>query len=227
MRTKERAEARMVARPARILIVDDHPVFRLGLARMLDLEEGLAVCGEAQSAEEAFESLDELAPDMVVVDVSLPGANGLELVKGLKERRPELPALVLSMHDEVLFAGRSLRAGARGYVNKQEPVEEMIAAVREVLAGGTYLSPRMRTRLAARTGAAAGELDAPAACLSDRELEVFGLIGEGLGTREIAERLGLAVKTVETYREHVKEKLGLESGPELARRAVAWVLAQG
>jgi DNA-binding NarL/FixJ family response regulator len=220
-------EARAPGGPARILIVDDHPVFRLGLAQMLGTEEGLAVCGEAQSAELALERLDELAPDLVVVDISLAGASGLDLVKRLRERRPELPALVLSMYDETLFASRSLRAGARGYVNKQEPVEEMIAAVREVLAGGTYLSPRMRTRLEARTGAEAGELGAPAACLSNRELEVFGLIGEGLRTREIAERLGIAVKTVETYREHIKEKLGLESGPELARRAVAWVLAQG
>ena len=223
----EKTEARSAARRARILIVDDHPVFRLGLARMLDGEEGLAVCGEARSTEEAFESVDELAPDLVVVDVSLPGASGLELVKGLRERRPELPALVLSMHDEALFAGRSIRAGACGYVNKQEPVEEMIAAVRTVLAGDTYLSPRMRARLEARGRRGGREMEAPVESLSDRELEVFGLIGEGLGTREIAERLGIAVKTVETYREHVKNKLGLESAPELARRAVAWVLEQG
>jgi len=223
----ETEEAKAAGRPARILIVDDHPVFRLGLARMLDGEEGLAVCGEARSVEEAVASLDELAPDLVVVDISLPGASGLDLVKGIKERWPELPALVLSMHDGALFAGRSLRAGARGYVNKQEPVEEMIAAVRTVLAGGTYLGPRMRSRLEARQGRGGGELDAPAATLSDRELAVFALIGEGLGTREIAERLGIAVKTVETYREHIKDKLGLESAPELTRRAVAWVLAQG
>lgn len=227
MRKAETKEPRAAARPARILIVDDHPVFRLGLARMLDGEEGLAVCGEARSVEEAAESLDGLAPDLVVVDISLPGASGLDLVKALKERRPELPALVLSMHDEALFAGRALRAGARGYVNKQEPVEEMVAAVRTVLSGGTYLSPRMRSRLQAGERRGARELEAPVECLSDRELEVFGLIGEGLGTREIAERLSIAVKTVETYREHVKNKLGLESGPELARRAVAWVLAQG
>jgi len=223
----ETEEAKAAGRPARILIVDDHPVFRLGLARMLDGEEGLAVCGEARSVEEAGASLDELAPDLVVVDISLPGASGLELVKGIKERWPELPALVLSMHDEALFASRALRAGARGYVNKQEPVEEMVAAVRTVLSGGTYLSPRMRSRLEAGGRRGGREIEAPVECLSDRELEVFGLIGEGLGTREIADRLGIAVKTVETYREHIKDKLALESAPELARRAVAWVLAQG
>ena len=227
MRKAESKGPGAAARPARILIVDDHPVFRLGLARMLDGEEGLAVCGEARSVEEAAESLDGLAPDLVVVDISLPGAGGLDLVRALKERRPELPALVLSMHDEALFAGRALRAGARGYVNKQEPVEEMVAAVRTVISGGTYLSPRMRARLEARGRRGGREMEGPVEILSDRELEVFGLIGEGLGTREIAERLGIAVKTVETYREHIKDKLALESAPELARRAVAWVLAQG
>jgi DNA-binding NarL/FixJ family response regulator len=214
-------------RAARVLIVDDHPVFRAGLVQVLGGEPGLAVCGEAGSAEEALGLLDGLAPDLLVVDISLGGASGLELVKQVHQRRPGLPTLVLSMHDETLFAERSLRAGARGYVNKQEAVGHMIAAMRKVLAGETYLSRRMAARLEVRRTERGAGLEEPVATLSDRELEVFSLIGQGLGTRDIAERLGLSVKTVETYREHIKNKLLLDTATELTRRAVAWVLAQG
>lgn len=214
-------------RPARVLVVDDHPVFRAGLVQVLGGEPGLAVCGEAGSAEEALGLLERLAPDLLVVDISLGGASGLELVKQVHQRRPGLPTLVLSMHDETLFAERSLRAGARGYVNKQEAVGHMIAAMRKVLSGGTYLSRRMAARLEGRRAEGGARPEEPVATLSDRELEVFSLIGQGLGTRDIAERLGLSIKTVETYREHIKNKLLLDTATELTRRAVAWVLAQG
>ena len=214
-------------RPARVLVVDDHPVFRAGLVQVLDGEPGLAVCGEAGSAEEALRLLDGLDPDLLVVDISLGGASGLELVKQVQQRRPGLPMLVLSMHDETLFAERSLRAGARGYVNKQEAVGHMIAAMRKVLGGGTYLSRRMAASLEMRRTEGGAGPEEPVATLSDRELEVFSLIGQGLGTRDIAERLGLSIKTVETYREHIKNKLLLDTATELTRRAVAWVLAQG
>jgi DNA-binding NarL/FixJ family response regulator len=207
--------------------VDDHPVFRAGLVQVLGGEPGLAVCGEAGSAEEALGLLERLAPDLLVVDISLGGASGLELVKQVHQRRPGLPTLVLSMHDETLFAERSLRAGARGYVNKQEAVGHMIAAMRKVLSGGTYLSRRMAARLEGRRAEGGARPEEPVATLSDRELEVFSLIGQGLGTRDIAERLGLSIKTVETYREHIKNKLLLDTATELTRRAVAWVLAQG
>ncbi len=211
---------------ARVLIVDDHPVFRFGLAQMLSAQSGLAVCGEAESAEEALPLVTELQPDLLVVDLSLPGVHGLELVKRAREASPGILVLVCSMYDEALFAERALRAGARGYVEKQEPVAEIVTAVREVLAGRRYVSPRIARRLDQPEREGRGSDDPIPSRLSDRELEVFTLIGRGLGTREIAERLGLSVKTVETYREHLKEKLALGSGAELTRRAVAWVLAQ-
>lgn len=212
---------------ARIMIVEDHPVFRAGLRQMLDDEPGLSVCYEAGSAEEALEMVTEHDPDLVVVDLMLPGAGGLELVKRTRERHRDLPMLVLSMHDERLFAERALRAGASGYVSKHVPIEVIVEAVREVLAGGTWLSPRMRERLAVREAEGAEGLGEPEAVLSDRELEVFWLIGQGLGTREIAERLEISIKTVETHREKIKHKLVLDSGPELMLRAVAWALSRG
>lgn len=220
------SEPRSAAPPVRILIVDDHPLVRLGFAQLLSQERDLEVCGEAESAAAALALLDELEPELLVVDISLKGTNGLELVKQVRGRRPAATVLVCSMHDEALFAERALRAGARGYIGKNEAAEELVTAVRAVLAGRRYLPPRLAARIEAAGLGAGDELPEPIAVLSDRELEVFELIGRGVGTREIAERLGLAIKTVESYRENIKQKLLIESGPELARRAVAWVLGE-
>lgn len=218
------AESRRTPDAVRILIVDDHPLVRLGFAQLLSDEEDLVVCGEAESAAEGLRLVGELAPDLVVIDLSLKGTSGLELIKQVRSRRPDLPMLVCSMHDESLFAERALRAGAQGYIGKREAPEDLVTAARAVLAGERYLSPRFAARLEAAGLGPREDLPEPVAVLSDRELEVFELIGRGHGTREIAERLGLAVKTVETYRENIKEKLLIESAPELARRAVTWVL---
>lgn len=218
------AEPGGTPRQTRIVVVDDHPLVRLGFAQLLSDEEDLTVCGEAESAAEALELVEEVEPDLLVVDISLKGTSGLELIKQVRARRPHLPMLVCSMHDESLFAERALRAGARGYVGKREAPDDLVTAVRAVLAGQRYLSPRFAARLEAAGLGTRDELPEPVGVLSDRELEVFDMIGRGLGTREIAERLGIAVKTVETYRENIKDKLMIDSAPELARRAVAWVL---
>lgn len=220
----ESAERSRTPEKTRILIVDDHPLVRLGFSQLLSDEADLQVCGEAESVAEALQLVEDLEPDLLVVDISLKGTSGLELIKQLRSRRPHLPMLVCSMHDESLFAERALRAGARGYIGKREAPDDLVTAVRAVHAGKRYLSPRFAARLEAAGLGARDELPEPVGTLSDRELEVFELIGRGHGTREIAERLGIAVKTVETYRENIKEKLMIGSAPELARRAVAWVL---
>jgi DNA-binding NarL/FixJ family response regulator len=207
-------------RRIRILLVDDHPVVRLGFTQLLSHEPDLDVCGGGESVAEALELLEALDPDLLVIDVSLQGESGLELVKKVRACRPELPMLVCSMHDESLFAERALRAGARGYVGKREAPDALVEAVRTVAAGERYLSPRYVARLDASGP------HGPLSSLTDRELEVLGLIGRGLGTREIAAQLGIAFKTVETHREHIKDKLMIESGPALARWAVAWVLGE-
>lgn len=221
------AEAHVKPRPVRILLVDDHPVVRLGFTQLLSHESDLTVCGEAASASEALELAERLEPDLAVVDISLRGESGLELVRKMGLLCPKVQVLVCSMHDETLFAERSLRAGARGYIGKREAPDDLVTAVRAVLAGEQYLSPRYSALLEGGGRSSRQGPPDPMATLSNRELEVFDLIGRGIGTREIAERLGIAFKTVETYRENIKEKLVIESGPELARRAVAWVLASG
>jgi DNA-binding NarL/FixJ family response regulator len=208
---------------ARILIVDDHPLVRAGFEALIGGEPDLEVCGEAEGYAEALRLADELEPDAAIVDLSLADGSGLELVKRLHARHPTTRLLVCSMHDESLFAARVLKAGARGYVNKQEATGHVVQAVREVLDGGIYLSPAMTERVRQRTTA-----DAPTSVegLTDRELEVFSLIGKGVGTAQIATQLHLSVKTVETHREKIKRKLNLASGSELARYAVQWVLEQ-
>lgn len=215
-------------RPARILVVDDHPVVRFGLREMLSHEPDLDVCGEAASASEALSLLDSLTPDVAIIDLSLRGTSGLELIKQIRNRRPEVKMLVSSMHDEALFAERALQAGAMGYVQKREAVDEIAGALRRVLEGKIYLSSEMTQRLLGKTArVASGEKAAPVlgvASLSDRELEVFSLIGEALTTQQIAERLHLSVKTIESHRENIKRKLDLANTNELIRRAVEWTL---
>jgi len=213
---------------AKILIVDDHPVVRYGLLQMLSNEPDLEVCGEAASAQEALALVDQRKPDVAIVDISLKGTNGIELVKQIHAMRPEARILVSSMHDEKLFAERALRAGANGYINKQVAITEMVGAIRRVLSGKVYLSAPMTERMVER--AARVDSDASRSViqrLSDRELEVFSLLGDGLSTREVAQRLNLSVKTIETHRAQIKRKLGLRNSTELIQRAVEWTLRQG
>jgi len=208
----------------RILLVDDHPLLRKGLSELINQEPDLMVAGEAEDGPQALQVLAETRFDLAIVDISLPGVDGIEVLKSLKERYPELPALVVSMHDESLFAERALRAGARGFIMKQEAVESILTAVRRVLAGQIYVSERIATRMLKKlvdgdTRPSARTLDV----LTDRELTIFRLIGQGYGTRQIAEQLHLSAKTVESHRAHIKEKLDLGSGTELVRYACLWV----
>jgi DNA-binding NarL/FixJ family response regulator len=212
-------------RPCRIVIVDDHPVVRLGLKEALASYPEFEVCGEAEGAPEALSVIEDACPDVVIVDVSLKNGSGLSLVKQLTAKDPSIKALMSSMHDETLYAERALRAGAKGYINKDKGLEKMVEALRKVHSGAIYLSQAMTDRIL--QSIASGDLDdgkAPLEQLSDRELEVFELIGQGLTTRTTAEHLGLSVKTVETYRENIKTKLNLENNNELICRAAQWVV---
>jgi DNA-binding NarL/FixJ family response regulator len=212
----------------RIVIVDDHPLFRKGLEEMIHSEGSFAVCGEAGNAAEAMEVIRKVEPEMVVVDLSLPGANGIELIKNIRAEFSKLPILVLSMHDESLYALRALRAGANGYVMKHEAMANVIQAIREVFNGHPYLSPAMAAQVITKFAhrQAEGEVDAVER-LSDRELEVLELIGKGNEVRQIAKLLHLSPKTVETHRAHIKDKLDLKNSREVARFALQWLQARG
>ena len=208
---------------ASILIVDDHPLVRSGLRELIKHEPDLEVCCEAASLQEAVELLGHYSPEVAIIDISLPDGSGLDLIKRLRIRNPDTRILVLSMHDETLLAERALRAGARGYINKEEAAMNIIAAIRRILKGKTWMSQRMTEHLLRMGAAGAPEsLDSPAECLSNRELEVFELIGRGLSTGEIAGKLHLSVKTIETHRAKIKKKLNIDSGGELTRRAMQW-----
>jgi DNA-binding NarL/FixJ family response regulator len=209
---------------ASIFIVDDHPLVRSGFQQLIAGEPDLNICCEAGSLSEALEAIKTHKPDVAIVDISLPDGNGLELVKRLRVHSPETRILVISMHDEELFAERALRAGVRGYINKQEAAEQVIEAVREILRGKIYLSRNMTEQLLNRVSAGDGVERSPVRNLSDRELEVFDLIGRGMSTGEIADRLHLSVKTIETYRANIKKKLHLKSAAELSRSAIQWSL---
>ncbi len=210
-------------RARRIFLVEDHPVFRRGLKEVLGQEADLEVCGEAEDVAEALDAIARSQPDLAVVDLSLHGRSGLDLIKQLRERHPGLTVLVVSMYDEALYAERALAAGALGYVMKQEAPESIVQAARSVLAGRPYLSERHTAALIGKlAGARAGAGPAPHDRLSDRELEVLELIGQGLATGEVATRLAISVKTVGTHREKLKEKLGLKTAAELARYATLW-----
>ncbi len=223
--------ARKPSQPPRakkkILIVDDHAVLREGLVTQLNREPDLVVCGEAVTAREAVAAAEKVAPDLVLADINLPGRNGLELIRDLRALRPGLPVLVLSMHDEALFAERVLRAGGRGYISKQAGGQVLIAAIRHVLNGQIYLSNDVSTRLLGSfTGKARRPKTlSPVELLTDRELEVFTFIGQAKETKEIARRLNMSGKTVEAHRAAIKRKLKLKTGPELTRHAVLWVEA--
>ncbi len=209
---------------ARVFLVDDHPLVREHLTALIQREADLEVCGEAADAPTALEMISRQSPDLVILDISLKRSNGLELIKHLKEMWPELPVLVLSMHDEMLYAERSLRAGALGYITKEEATVSVLSAVRRVLGGQVYLSERIAGRMMKRmVSGAKDELGSPLEVLTDRELEVFQMLGRGLGTRQIAEELRLGIKTVESYRARIKEKLQLEDGNQLLQHAIQWV----
>lgn len=212
---------------ARIALIDDHALLRRGLAELINSEDDLEVCGEAADPSSALELIEREQPDLSVVDISLQEGSGLELIKQIKSQHPDVDVIVLSMHDENLYAERTLRAGAKGYVNKEAAADTVIKAIREVLAGRVYLSDRMSDRILHRiVDRDAMPEESPIDTLSDRELEVLELIGRGLTTRQIARQLHLSRKTIDTYRDHLKTKLQLNTANELVRYAVAWTLGK-
>jgi DNA-binding NarL/FixJ family response regulator len=212
----------------RILLVDDHPLMRKGLAMTIDAEPDLSVVAQAEEAEQALEAIEDMELDLAIVDISLPGMSGLELLKHMQALRPDLKVLVVSRHDEALYAERAIRAGARGYVMKLEASDVIVKAIRRILNGGIYVSDEINERLL--LGIARGRdslAKSPLEVLSDRELEVFELTGRGRSTREIAEKLHLSIKTVESYRARIKDKLNLSNAAELMQHAVNWVEGEG
>ncbi len=210
---------------SKVLVVDDHPIVRQGLALLINRESDLMVCGEAEDARMAMQSIITDKPDIMVVDISLNGPDGLDLLKDIRTRYPELPVLILSMHDESIYAERALRAGAQGYIMKQEASEKVLLALRRILSNEIYVSERIANRMLQRYIGSPGEgRPSSVADLTDRELEVFRLIGEGHSTRQIAEQLHISVKTVESYQAHIKEKLSLRSARELVQHAIQWSL---
>jgi len=208
----------------RIMIVDDHPLIRRGLRHLLETEAHLSVCAEAEDIAACMAKLQQCSPDLLMVDINLPDGSGLDLIKRLHAAAPELPILVSSMHDEKLLAERALRAGAMGYISKKEAPEHLIDAINKVFSGKVYLSDEMTDRLLLQqyTANASQVTASPIESLSNRELEVFEQIGQGYSTLKIAENLKLSVKTIETHRAHIKEKLNLSSSPELTRQAMKW-----
>jgi DNA-binding NarL/FixJ family response regulator len=214
---------------SRVMLVDDHPLLRHGIAELVNGEANLEVCGEAGNMQDAFTLVGKLKPDLVIIDVSLNGNNGIELMKNLSTRYASMPLLAYSMHDESIYAERALRAGAKGYVMKQASADVLLGAIQQVLNGKMYLSKQMSEHLLGKlvgAGTSTAAVGSPIEKLSDRELEVLQHMGQGLGTSQIADKLCLSVKTIETYREHLKDKLNLTSGQSLLRYAIEWSLAQ-
>lgn len=211
----------------RILIVDDHPIVRRGLADLVNDEPDLEVCGQAAGAAEALECVRHERPDVIICDLTLNGTNGLELIKRLRSRDPEIKILVSSMHDESIYAERVLKAGGMGYINKQETIDKLIDAIHAVLAGKVFLSDKMVARLLRRrVGNQGTDSESIVEALTDRELEVFRLVGDGQTTKNIAKTLNLSVKTIESHRDNIKHKLGLANATELTHRAVEFVLSE-
>lgn len=211
----------------RVLLVDDHPMMRDGMGRMIDQEPDMLCCGGVNSAEEALDLVSTLKPDIVITDITLPGRNGLELIKDVRAMSPETPVLVFSMHDELFYAERALKAGARGYLMKEAGSEKMLGAIRRILAGeiavSTGIAAKILNQFAGKTGRGS---QSSIEKLTDREFEVYQLIGEGKSTKEIAEQLHLSEKTVAVHRGHIKEKLGLSSALDLVRYAMRWTEAR-
>lgn len=209
----------------KVVIIDDHPIVRQGFVLLINQEEDLEVVGEAEDAPGAVSVVREKSPDLALVDLSLKNSNGLELIKDLKVILPELIVLVVSLHDEEVYAERALRAGAKGFIMKAEATDNVMTAIREVLQGGVYLSNAMRSKiLHSLSGGGGGREKNITELLSDREFEVFQLIGNGLNTRNIAHKLNLSIKTIETYKSHLKTKLNLQDATEMIQYAVEWVV---
>lgn len=213
--------------PARILIVDDHPIVRAGLALRLSMHRNWEVCGEAGTQDEALALVDETNPDLVLVDISLKSGNGIDLIKQVNSRYPAVKMLVVSGFQESLYAERALRAGALGYLNKQESNDKLVEAISTVLRGERFLSPAMTQRLVARAVSGCKTTKDPVEYLSDREIEIFRLIGEGLTSGAIADKLFISTHTLDTHRENLKRKLGAANAAALNRRAVQWLLENG
>lgn len=211
----------------RVLIVDDHPLLRKGVGQLIDQEKDLMVVGEAEDAHKAITAIETSKPDIALIDITLGGASGIELLKNVKARFPKIKMLVLSMHDESVYAHRALRAGASGYIMKQEGAEKVLSALRKVLHGEVYLSDRLGNRmLHSLVHSRSSPTSDPVEELSDRELEVFSLIGQGHGTRIIAGKLHLSIKTIESHRAHIKDKLNLQTAAELVHHAIQWVQSE-
>ena len=212
----------------RVLIVDDHPIVRQGLKGLISQSPDLMVCGEAETIFDALKAIDDLKPDVAIVDISLKGESGVDLIKDIRIRYPNLPVLTLSMYDEAIYAERVLRAGARGYVTKEEAAENVLQAIRSVLKGQIFLSERMSAKMLSKlVGGKAESQGLSIDRLSDRELQIFELIGRGMSTRMIAETLHLSIKTVESHRANIKEKLQIDSATELLQHAIHWLQSQG
>ncbi|MEM9914349.1 MAG: response regulator transcription factor [Planctomycetota bacterium] len=212
---------------ARIAVVDDHPIVRRGLIELINDVADFEVVGEASDVSTALDMLTKAQPDLALIDLSLGDGHGLELIKSIRAAELDIKMLVVSMMDEALYADRVLRAGASGYLRKEQATENIVTAMRQVLDNKIYLSPNATARVLNQVATNEGPAKSPVATLSDRELEVFELLGEGLSSREIAGRLHLSVKTVETYREKIKAKLSLKNGSELTRHAIHWAMRKG
>ncbi len=211
----------------RVLVVDDHPIVREGMALLINREPDLAVCADAEESNAALEAIDSLRPDLAIVDISLPGRDGLELLKMIRAKDPQMPVLILSMHGETTYAERALRAGANGYIMKQEATDKVLVAIRRILNREIYVSEEIANRMLRHfVGAHESDGRSPLDGLSDRELEVFRRMGEGQSTRQIAEELHLSVKTIETHQARLKEKLSLRTSRELVQYAIESVLAE-
>lgn len=207
-----------------ILLVDDHPLIRKGIALTLEEDSGFEVCCQLSSAEEVLDQINDINPDAAIVDVSLPGMNGIELVKHIRNRNKTIKLLVVSRHDEDLYAERAIRAGANGYMMKQEAGESLVTGLRKIFNGGMYVSEAINARMLQNAMSNRGTVDqSPMELLSDRELEVFEHMGHGLSNRDIADRMHVSSKTIETYKARIKEKLGLESSHEVIRLAIQWI----
>ena len=213
----------MTALPKRVFLVDDHPMVRERLTLMIDPEPDLQACGEASDVMESLEAIERLSPDIVILDLNLRASRGLDLIKDLRARNIKVPVLVLSMHSEELYAERALKAGAMGYLSKQESTETILIAIRKVLSGEVHLSPQFSAKLIKLIVGGDGTTDeSPVSTLADRELEVFQAIGRGMGTREIAEALKISIKTVETHKARIKEKLNARNHVQLQQQAIQW-----